>query len=444
MSLIAVEFCDEGYDFSSWAALKMQAHAVHRCLTLVLALLCFAPRLPAYSVLTHEAIIDSAWDHDIKPVLLQRFPETSSADLVTAHGYAYAGCILQDMGYYPFGSHFFSDLVHYVRSGDFVLNLIRESQDVNEYAFALGALAHYAADTEGHSIAVNRSVPISFPKLERKFGPVVTYEEKPSAHMRVEFGFDVLQVARGNYAPQSYHDFIGFRVAKPVLERAFRDTYGMELTDIFSDLDLALGTYRHTVSSIIPEMTRVAWNIKKDELIKATPGLTRRRFIYNLSRASYHKEWDKKYQEPGVGSRVLAFLFRVLPKVGPLKTLKFKPPTPQTDKFFETSFDKTLAVYRQSLHGVSAGTLQLADLDFDTGQPTQPGEYRMADDAYSKLVLKLADKDQAAIDPKLRQNILAFYSNLDAPFATKRNPKQWQQTLSALQKLRTAAASPTE
>ena len=60
------------------------------------------------------------------------------------------GCIIQDMGYYPFGSKFFSDLVHYVRTGDFVANLIGEAQNLDEYAFALGALAHYAADTQGH------------------------------------------------------------------------------------------------------------------------------------------------------------------------------------------------------------------------------------------------------------------------------------------------------
>ena len=83
-----------------------------------------------------------------------------------------AGCIIQDMGYYPFGSKFFSDLVHYVRTGDFIVNLIREAQTLNEFAFALGALAHYAADTQGHSVAVNRSVALEYPKLARKYGKV--------------------------------------------------------------------------------------------------------------------------------------------------------------------------------------------------------------------------------------------------------------------------------
>ena len=127
------------------------------------------------------------------------------------------------MGYYPFGSKFFSDLVHYVRSGDFVLALLKDAQtsaDINDYAFALGALAHYAADNLGHPVAINRTVPLVYPKLRAKFGPEVTYEDNPAAHLKTEFGFDVIEVARGQYANEAYHDFIGFQVAKPLLERA--------------------------------------------------------------------------------------------------------------------------------------------------------------------------------------------------------------------------------
>ena len=209
-------------------------------------LLSCLPAAQAYSVLTHEAIIDTAWDQNIVPLLVKRFPMSTPDELIMAHGFAYAGAIIQDMGYYPFGSRLFSDLAHYVRSGDFIVTMIRDSQDLEEYAFALGALAHYASDTQGHSIAVNPSVAIGYPKLRRKFGRSVTYEDDPAAHIKVEFGFDVLQVARGNYAPQSYHDFIGFYVSKPLLERSFHDTYGLEPEEVFGDFDLALGTYRRT------------------------------------------------------------------------------------------------------------------------------------------------------------------------------------------------------
>ena len=392
------------------------------------------PYLSAYSVLTHEAIIDTAWNSSIQPRLLQRFPQSTAAQLLEAHGYAYAGCILQDMGYYPFGSRFFSDLVHYVRSGEFVVNLIRDSQDLDEYAFALGALAHYAADTHGHSIAVNRSVALQYPKLARRSGASVTYADKPSAHIKVEFAFDVLQVARGRYAPQAYHDFIGFHVARPVLERAFHDTYSLELTDVFDDLDLALNTYRHSVSSVIPTMTKVAWSIKKEELRSAQPGLTRRRFVFNLSRASYRNEWGRSYEQPGIGARILAVLVRILPKIGPLKALAFKPPTAQTERLFEISFDRTLDLYRSVLAGDDR--LTLADLDFDTGELTRPAERPLADDAYSKLAVMLAAKDPRAVSAPLRRNVLEFFQDPSLPFATKRNPEQWRETLAALQKLK--------
>jgi hypothetical protein len=201
-------------------------------------------------VLTHEAIIDSCWPHNLRPLLLQRFPNATEDQLREAHAYAYGGAIIQDIGYYPFGSKFFSDLVHYARSGDFVLALLsdaRETQDIDDYAFALGALAHYAADNIGHPVAVNRTVPMVYPQVRAKFGPEITYEHNPAAHLKTEFGFHVIEVARGQYANQAYHDFIGFRVANPLLKRAFEQTYCVPLQSLFSDLDLALGTYRFSV-----------------------------------------------------------------------------------------------------------------------------------------------------------------------------------------------------
>jgi hypothetical protein len=269
-----------------------------------------------YSVLTHEAIIDAAWNDGIEPLILSRFPSATPDQLLQAHAYAYGGAIIQDMGYYPFGSRFFSDLTHYVRSGDFVLALIAESRDLNEYAFALGALAHYAADTEGHPLATNLSVPLMYPKLAKKYGSVITYDQKPSAHTQVEFGFDVDQVAEGNYAPHAYHDFIGFEVSKPVLERAFSKTYCVDLSSIFVSVDLAIGSYRHAVSTVIPRTTQVAWHMKKHEIQNSHPNEVRSEFIYNVSHSEYRKNWGQVYEKPSVSARIKAFFLRLVPKVG--------------------------------------------------------------------------------------------------------------------------------
>src|SRR5437868_2674377 len=304
---------------------------ISRAVVLLSLTLLLAQASLGYSVLSHQAIIDTTWKDSLRPLLLKRFPQATEEQLREAHAYAYGGAIIQDMGYYPFGSKFFTDLAHYVRSGDFIEVLLAESRDLNEYAFALGALAHYAADNDGHALGVNRAVPIAYPKLRARYGNEVTYVEDPTAHIKTEFGFDVVQVARGNYASDTYHDFIGFKVAKDVLSRAFLKTYGLELKDQFVSLDLAIGTYRRTVSSLIPEMTRVAWELKKDDITKAHPGMTQEKFLYNFSRADYDKEFGKEYKEPGFGAKLVAGMVRVLPKVGPLKPLNFKPPTPEAE-----------------------------------------------------------------------------------------------------------------
>jgi Zinc dependent phospholipase C len=281
----------------------------------------------AYSVLTHEEIVDLLWSDQIKPLLVLKYPNASEDDLRKAHAYAYGGCLIQDMGYYPFGNRLFSDLVHYVRSGDFVMALLDEATDINEYAFALGALSHYASDITGHPF-VNLAVAQNFPKLKAKYGRSVTFEQNPKAHIQTEFGFDVVQVAKQRYTPDAYHDFIGFQVSKPVLERAFLKTYGIKLEDIFSSVDLSIGSFRRSISGVIPEMTRVALLTRSDEMVREDPSFARKKFLYNLKRAEYEKEWGKSYQKPGFGARFLAVLFRLLPKARPFKAVGFKMPSP--------------------------------------------------------------------------------------------------------------------
>ena len=196
-----------------------------RVLALLLMLLMSGSISFAYSVLTHEEIVDLLWTDEILPLLLKRFPQLTEEQLTEAHAYAYGGAVIQDLGYYPFGSTEFSDLVHYVRSGDFVRELLIEAQDADEYAFALGALAHYVSDIDGHP-AVNQAVAIQYPKLRAKYGSSVRYAQDRTAHLKTEFGFDMVQVAKNRYASQQYHDFIGFQVSKPLLERVFPVVYG--------------------------------------------------------------------------------------------------------------------------------------------------------------------------------------------------------------------------
>jgi len=427
--------------WKSWRLFCTRASAL-----LLTVLMCITVS-PAYSVLTHEEIVDLLWGGEIQPLILKRFPGLSADQLKEAHAYAYGGAVIQDLGYYPFGSREFSDLVHYVRSGDFVRELLLESQDVNEYAFALGALSHYASDIAGHP-AVNLAVAIEYPKLRAKYGKFVRYAQDKTAHLKTEFGFDTVQVAKNRYASQQYHDFIGFQVSKSLLERVFPVVYGMQLKDVLTHEDMAVGSYRFAVSRMIPEMTQVALQTHKKDLMRETPNFAKKKFLYRLSRSDYEKQWGKDYVKPGAGTRILSTVLRFMPKVGPFKGLAFNNPTPQTEDLYFKSINTTVDQYRAFLEEVRSNNLVLPNRDLDSGQPTRPAEYSLTDDAYAKLLAQLSDRKFDLTSPELRDNILQFYSYPSAAIETKKDSVRWQSVLVSLDQLKsvapvaTAAGSP--
>jgi hypothetical protein len=419
-----------------WRQLSFRAAAV-----LLVVFMCSGGS-SAYSVLTHEEIVDLLWTDEIRPLLLMRYPGLSEDQLKEAHAYAYGGAVIQDLGYYPFGSKEFSNLVHYVRSGDFVRELLLESQDVDEYAFALGALSHYAADITGHP-AINQSVAIEYPKLRAKFGKSVRYAQDRTAHLKTEFGFDTVQVAKNRYASQQYHDFIGFQVSKSLLERAFPVVYGVELKDVLTHEDLAIGSYRFAVSQLIPHMTQVALQTHKKDLMRETPDFAKQKFLYRLSRSDYEKQWGKDYVKPGAGTRIMSTLLRYMPRVGPFKGLSFNNPTPQTEDLYFKSINTTVDQYRAFLEAVRTDSLVLPNCDLDTGNPTKAAEYSLTDDTYATLLAQLSDGKFDRTSPELRDNLLQFYSDLSVPIETKKDQIHWQGVLTALDRLKSVAPAST-
>src|SRR5258707_6206626 len=415
---------------------------VRRIVICLIAILLALPSpVHAYAVLSHDAIIDAVRETHIRPLLVKEFPQATEEDLSLAQAYAYGGAIIQDMGYYPYGSPFFSDLTHYIRGGDFIQALLRNAKDLNEYAFAVGALSHYAADNIGHRVGINRAVAILYPGLRKKYGDSVSFEDNRLAHVKTEFGFDVLEIARERYAPESYHDFIGFEVSRPVLEQAFRETYGLELKDVLVSEDKVLNSYRRDVSNLIPKATRIAWHFKKDEIKDDIPDATKKKLLFNLSRANYEREWGKDYRKPSPGERFLAFLYRLIPKFGPLKILQFRTPTPQTEQMFEASFNATLDRYRELLTEVREGRLDLPNNNFDTGEKTGPGKYRLNDEAHAELLDKLAESKFAGATSEVKAELVRFFAEPDAPYATKRDAKAWTKVQTQLQQLKSAQVS---
>ena len=376
---------------------------------LVAALSCLPRPASAYSVLAHESMIDALWDDTIAAMLTARFGAADAATTAKARAYAYGGSVMPDMGYYPFGSRFFTNLLHYTRSGEFVEALIGDARDRNEYAFALGALAHYVADSTGHPRGVNPAVAMQYPKLRARFGDDVTYAEDPKRHVRVEFAFDVVQVARGSYLPQAYRDFIGFEIAKHLVQRAFRETYGLEMKEIFASEDLAIGTFRFAVGAAIPRMTQVAWEQKRHQIERLAPNVARNGFVYIYPPHQYEEDFGTTYRRPGPFARFFASIVRVIPKVGPFKVLGFRTPTDETEQLLASSLRSSHDSYRAALHRLSQDNLQLLNTDFDTGEATHRGEYKLADDTYAELLNRLTSKELADVPDAIRADIVRFY-----------------------------------
>ncbi|MDQ6676779.1 MAG: zinc dependent phospholipase C family protein [Acidobacteriota bacterium] len=393
------------------------------------ALSVLTPPASGYALITHQQLIDVVWDTSIEPLLLSRFPKASRADLERAHAYAYGGCLVQDLGYYPFGKKIFSDFTHYVRSGDFVLYLLRNARNPDELAFAVGALSHYLGDSVGHPEAVNPSTALSFPPLADKYGPVVTYEEAPRQHVRTEFGFDVAQTALHHFAPRKYRQQVGFAISPVLLARAFGQTYGLPIRSILGRRRPAISSYRSSVRKVLPFFTEVAVINARNKLSPSVADAAHARFLEDSLQADYQRLWSNAYKRPGLGAHVVACIVRILPKIGVLQLLSVKAPTPVTDDLYVRSVNLTLDRFRSLLARLRTATfetLTLANLDLDTGSTVRPGGYALTDKTYETLLAKVTADPARPVPEGLRQDILTYYSDVTAPIATKKHPKRWR------------------
>ncbi len=402
---------------------------------MVIAGFFLSPAAPAYSVFTHEELIDLAWSSSIRPLLLARFPAATDEQLREAHAYAYGGCAIQDMGYYPFAKEFFSDLTHYVRSGDFISNLLRDAGNLDEYAFAIGALSHYLGDSIGHSEAVNLSTPIAFPKLEREFGPSVAYDQDPHAHIRTEFAFDIGQLSKRTFAPPSYMRHIGFRISRRLLDRAFRETYGFDFSELVGKTRPALRSYRTSARTFIPAFAGAEVVLHRRQFLPDTASDSYQLFAQRLQRADYERHWQLGYTGPGFGSHVLAIVVKILPKIGAISLLAIKIPEATTEDLYVRSVNHTFDSYAELLKRLRDdpdADLALPNRDLDTAGAVKPGNYRLADDTYAQLLDRVTSQPERPIPAELRQSILDFYADPDAPNYTKKNANAWKRVQSEL------------
>ena len=440
--------------------------------TFLLLLHLATPRARAYSLLTHEQLIDLTWQQSIVPLLLSRYPTLTPAQLEHARAYAYGGCVIQDIGYYPFGDGFFSDLTHYVRTGDFVVNLFRNAGNADELAFAVGALSHYIGDSIGHAQATNRAVPVEFPKLAAKYGDNVSYAEGEHQHVQTEFAFDINEIAHRHFAPVHYLRHVGLEVPTRQLALAFYQTYGLR-EDFTAGRSRRINVkgYRFAVRAFIPRIAYAVTVLHRKQLLRDLPPGSQDPDLVQLdteiAAVAAANDWDRYRKKPGVGTYSLAGLLWILPKVGPVRLAAIKGPLPATEAAYIHSVARSteqlnhaLARFtpppttRPSAHEAAVADTHsqpppsrpaaanpaakqdipresrdpkhpLPNRDLDTGSPVKPGGYRLTDTTYARLLHGLAATPATPIPPGIKVDILSYYADPAAPITTKRSLQQW-------------------
>lgn len=407
-----------------------------------LAALLAPGKMHGYSVQTHEQLVDLAWKPTIVPLLQERFPGLTEAQLREAHAYAYGGCAIQDLGYYPFGKQFFSDLTHYVRAGDFVRLLLTEAKTPDELAFAVGALSHYVGDVYGHSLATNPSVAQDFPKLAEKFGPSVTYDENPHAHVRTEFAFDINEISKHRFAPSAYLSHVGLLVAVPLLDRVFFQVYGLHLNSVLGGRRgrTNLFGYSFAVRRFLPRIAYAENVLHRRKMPPDVQDADSIPLIKALAQSEFENGWDQYRHKPGIGTYSLAGLIFILPKVGLLSELAIKVPSAASEMEYVKSLNRSILGMGKVLGGVRSGNqtaivVDLENRDLDTGEKVVPGGYRLTDNTYAELLQKITQEQGYRIPSGLKNNIEAYYADPNAPIATRKNPARWARVQAELGKL---------
>jgi hypothetical protein len=407
-----------------------------RTVAFLALLLTATPAIP-YSVQSHQELIDLAWKQSIRPILLKHYPSLTEAQLQEAHAYAYGGCAIQDFGYYPFGNAFFSDLTHYVRSGDFVLSLLSNAHTANELAFAIGSLSHYIGDSIGHSAAVNLSVPVEFPKLKMRYGANVNYAQDPHAHIQTEFAFDINQLSKRRFAPSAYVKFVGLEVPRALLRKAFFETYGLNLPDIIGTKETSIRVYRYAAHRFLPNIARAETLLHKKDFPADTPSPDLDDLAKDLLQASADNNWEAFRKKPGVTSHLYAGFLFILPKVGTLKLLAIKGPNQQTEELYIKSLNRSIKVLRFVLTNFDRIEHLLPNRDLDTGLVVKPGGYPLTDRTYAELLDMITRHPDKVIPNQLKHDLLAYYADPQAPIITKKDPKKWAQVQANLKSLET-------
>lgn len=356
-------------------------------------------RASAYGLSTHLLLVDLVWASDIRPLLVKSFPCQTEAVYDRARVYAYGGALVQDAGYYLGGQADLSDLTHYARSGDFVSNLFRNATDVDELAFALGALTHYVGDTIGHPDATNQSVPIAFPNLGLKYhSSVVTYEKDPKAHLQVEFGFDVNAAKLGRLRPPALMKDEHPDLSLQQLAFAYYQTYGLTDDLTYARAGLSARSYYGSTEGLLPFGTYTKANVAAFKPVHGTDEAGLQKLIDDVAS---REDWKSHRKHAGL-PRILG-----APLVLFVSKTYIRYPTTETQSKYDRSVVASVDRIREVIASVHATPgdfvplwpadkagdrgQPLPNFNLDTGEVEEPGVYEKSGDIHRKWLSRVSD-----------------------------------------------------
>ena len=366
----------------------------------------------AFSVTAHQGVVDQAWGLTLVPLIRQRFPNATDRELTEAHAYARGGSISPILVLSARESFVFRPAA--LRSHRrFRQPSVNWGQLSGRICVRLGMLGHYEAPAGIRKRPIFRC-PSSIPSSSRNTAtpsPMRTHPRAPTNSIRCAAG----RSSQRN--TDLFEHSIDFKVPRDALERAFAETYGLQLNDLFDNYDIAIYTYRWGFRTIINEGTGIAWALYRKDIESNEPGVTSKEFVREISRGDFERQFGKAFLEPGYLPRFVGFLGTLVPDVGPLKRLPFKPLPDSVQKLYFRAYRHASERYVHEVAAICANKAWLENINLDTGRADKSGEYAPADEAWVDL-LELHDKSHFAnVRDDLASDFRAHFRDRNASLA---------------------------
>jgi len=215
----------------------------------------------------------------INALLLKKIPAGKPRRIEQAQAYAYGGAIIQDSWLLPIRQPLFKR-PHAFTSAAAISSkaLLARRQGCPRVRFSPSVRSRITLRTTTViASAPTEPFPICYRPPEEIRRQRFVLRTTGWRHVKTDLVSTSTKSAE-RYAPDSYHDFIGFEVSRPVFEQAFRETYALS-ERVLCERKTKFSSYRHDVSSIQSHASPgTSRKTIKDDIQNAT----KRKFLFNL------------------------------------------------------------------------------------------------------------------------------------------------------------------